>query len=77
MLMENTWASSKFKQENWTETEYYLPVLRPRGLIQNIVNSAGGFHMDQALIFNGWGSKEFCIVNICQDAIHHHKSNVK
>lgn len=77
MLMENTWASSKFEQENWTEMEYYLPVLRPRGLIQNIMNSAGGFHMDQALIFNEWRSKEFHIMNTCQDAIHHHKSNVK
>jgi len=75
--MENTQASSKFKQENWTEMEYCLPVLRPRGLIQNTANSAGGFHMDQALIFHGGGSKEFRIASICQDAIHRHKSNVK
>lgn len=77
ILMENTWVSSKFEQENWTEMEYYLPVLRPRGLIQNTGNSAGVFHMDQVLIFNGWESKGFHIVNVCQDTIHHHKSNVK
>lgn len=76
-LMENTWAFSKFEQEKWTEMGYYLPVLRPRGLIQNVVNSSGSFHMDQALIFNEWGNKEFCTVNVCQVAIHHHKSNVK
>lgn len=75
--MENTWASSQFEQENWTEMEYYLPVSGPRGLIQNVVNSSGSFHMDQALIFNGWGNREFRTVNVCQDAIHRHKSNAK